>query len=109
MCIKTARFYVRILYSYCMITLTATNARANLSGFLRRALKGEDIGIMIEGRVVALRPVNVTSTDYVEAEYGLDTQEWETTAKNLHEKGKAARQTGKAKRFTGNIEDALGG
>jgi len=92
-----------------MTTLTATNARANLSGFLRRALKGEDIGILIEGQVVALRPVKVTSTDYVEAEYGLNTEAWETTAKNLHEKGKAARQTGKAKRFTGNIEDALGG
>lgn len=97
------------MYHCHMTTLTATNARANLSGFLRRALKGEDIGILIEGQVVALRPVKVTSTDYVEAEYGLNTEAWETTAKNLHEKGKAARQTGKAKRFTGNIEDALGG
>jgi len=92
-----------------MTTLTSTNARANLSGLLRRALKGEDIGILIEGRVVALRPVNVTSTDYVESEYGMNTEAWEATAKNLHEKGKAARQSGKAKRFTGNIEDALRG
>ncbi|MDD5350611.1 MAG: hypothetical protein PHQ12_10405 [Chthoniobacteraceae bacterium] len=92
-----------------MTTLTPTQARVNLSALLSRALKGEDIGILHQGKIIALRQVNVTSTDYVEAEYGLSTEEWGRVTSKLHEKGKKARATGKAKRFTGNIEDALHG
>lgn len=91
------------------MTLTPTQARANLSALLSRALKGEDIGILHHGKIVALRQVEVTSTDYVESEYNLSTEEWEHVTKNLHEKGKKARKTGTAKRFSGNIEDALRG
>jgi len=90
-----------------MTTLTPTKARTNLSAWLRRALAGEDIGIMINGKIVALRPVEVASVDYVEKEYGLSASEWKETAKNLHEKGSKTRSAGKARKFTGNIEDAL--
>ena len=92
-----------------MTTLTPTQARVNLSDLLSRALKGEDIGILHHGKIIALRQVEVTSTDYVETEYGLSTEEWGRATKNLHEKSKTARKTSKAKRFTGNIEDALRG
>jgi len=51
----------------------------------------------------------VTSADYMTTEYGLSAEAWERTAKKLHEKGKKARKTGKTRRFTGNIEDALRG
>lgn len=90
-----------------MTTLTPTKARSNLSALLGRALKGEEIGILVQGKVVVLRPVTVTATDYVETEYGLSSEEWTAVSRNLHAKGKTARETGKAKRFTGNIEDAL--
>ena len=92
-----------------MTTLTPTQARVNLSALLSRALKGEDIGILHHGKIIALRQVEVTSTDYVGTEYGLSTEEWGHVTSNLHEKGKTALKTGKAKRFTGNIEDALHG
>lgn len=90
-----------------MTTLTPTQARVNLSDLLSRALNGEDIGILHHGKIIALRQVEVTSTDYVATEYGLSSEEWGRATKNLHEKGKTARRNGKAKRFTGNIEDAL--
>lgn len=92
-----------------MTTLTPTKARVNLSGLLKRALKGDDIGIVYNGQIIALRPVKVTSTDYVETEYELNSAEWDRTAANLHAKAEKARKTGRAKRFTGNIEDALKG
>jgi antitoxin (DNA-binding transcriptional repressor) of toxin-antitoxin stability system len=90
-----------------MTTLTPTKARSNLSDLLLRALKGEEIGILVHGKIVALRPVTVTATDYVSAEYGLAPDEWKAVSKKLHAKGKKNREAGKAKRFTGNIEDAL--
>jgi antitoxin (DNA-binding transcriptional repressor) of toxin-antitoxin stability system len=92
-----------------MTTLTATEARTNLSALLQRALDGQDIGIIVKGRIIALRPVEVVSTDYIEKEYGLDSEEWDRAAKHLHEKGKKARASGKAKRFTGSLENDLKG
>lgn len=92
-----------------MTTTTPTKARVNLSSLLKRALQGDDIGIVYDGQIVALRPVKVTSTDYVEAEYGLSSEEWSSAAKNLHAKAQENRKAGKAKRFTGDIEDALRG
>jgi antitoxin (DNA-binding transcriptional repressor) of toxin-antitoxin stability system len=90
-----------------MTTLTPTKARSNLSGLLLRALKGEEIGILVQGKIVVLRPVTVTATDYVTTEYGLAPGAWKAVSKKIHAKGKKARETGKAKRFTGNIEDSL--
>ena len=37
-----------------MTTLSPTRARANLSSFLKRAAKGEDIGILHGDKVIAL-------------------------------------------------------
>lgn len=51
-----------------MKTLTVTEARKNLSGWLRRAKAGEDIGIIEGNRIIALRPVEVTSLDSVQVE-----------------------------------------
>jgi antitoxin (DNA-binding transcriptional repressor) of toxin-antitoxin stability system len=90
-----------------MTTLTPTKARSNLSGLLVRALKGEEIGILVQGKIVVLRPVTVTATDYVATEYGLAPGEWKAASKKLHAKGKKVRESGKARRFTGDIEDAL--
>jgi antitoxin (DNA-binding transcriptional repressor) of toxin-antitoxin stability system len=92
-----------------MQTMTATRARANLTSLLRKALAGQDIGIVCNGRIVALRPVEVTSTDYAQAEYGITGDEIQAVAANLHAKAKKAIRSGKARTFDGDIEKAIGG
>lgn len=49
-----------------MTTLTVTQARKNLSGWIRRATAGEEIGIIDGNKIVALRPVTVTAIDFEE-------------------------------------------
>jgi antitoxin (DNA-binding transcriptional repressor) of toxin-antitoxin stability system len=56
-------------------TLTVTEARKNLSSWLRRAKAGEEIGIVDGADIIALRPVKVTAVDYMAAEYGLTEEE----------------------------------
>ena len=90
-----------------MQTMTPTKARANLSALLQQALDGKEIGIVCNGRIVALRPVEVTATDYARMEYGIAEDEISTIAANLHAKAKKAIKTGKARTFTGDIEDAI--
>jgi antitoxin (DNA-binding transcriptional repressor) of toxin-antitoxin stability system len=51
-----------------MKTLTVTEARRNLSSWLRRAKAGEDIGIIEGNRIIALRPVEVVSVDTLQIE-----------------------------------------
>jgi antitoxin (DNA-binding transcriptional repressor) of toxin-antitoxin stability system len=89
-------------------TTTATEARANLSTLLRKALAGQEIGIVCNGRIVALRPVEVTATDYAGTEYGIAGNEIQNVAANLHEKAKRAVKTRKARAFDGDIEKAIG-
>src|SRR5688572_3649417 len=90
-------------YNYVMTTLTPAKARTNLSGLLRKALRGADIGIVVDGRVVALRPVQVVAADYVESEYGLAPAQWRQSAVKLHEKAQRNIKAGKARRFKGSI------
>jgi len=94
-------------YNRLMQTTTATEARANLSSLLRKALDGQEIGIVCNGRIVALRPVEVTATDYALAEYGITGDEIQNVAANLHAKAKKAVKTGKARAFDGDIEKAI--
>jgi len=58
-----------------MQTLTVTKARQNLGVWLARAVAGDDIGVIIGDKIVALRPVEVFATDYAESEYGLTAAE----------------------------------
>jgi antitoxin (DNA-binding transcriptional repressor) of toxin-antitoxin stability system len=74
-----------------MKTLTATKARQNLSAILSRALRGEDIGIVCEGEIVALRPVKVYSEDYALIEYGLTDVQMKRIAKNLNRQGRGEK------------------
>ena len=43
---------MRHISAMSMLTLTPTAARGNLSELLRRALKGDDIGIVVDGKIV---------------------------------------------------------
>lgn len=87
-----------------MLTVTPTSARANLSALLRRALKGDDIGIVVDGKVVALRPVTVEATDYATREYGVTEEELAAFEKRVHEKVAKARKEGFFHEYTGDIE-----
>ena len=53
-----------------MKTLTITDAKKNLSRWLDAAARGEDIGIIRGADIIALRRVEVESTDYAQREYG---------------------------------------
>lgn len=66
-----------------MKTLTVTEARKNLSGWLRRAKAGEEIGIIDGNQIVALRPVRVIAADYMETEYGLTKEEADRAAEQI--------------------------
>ncbi len=92
-----------------MTTLTPTRARANLSALLRRALNGDDIGIVLDGKIIALRPVAVESMDYATREYGATATELATFEKRAHEKVAKDRKGGKLREFTGDIEALVAG
>lgn len=49
-----------------MTTVTITQARKNLSSWLRRAEAGEEIGILDGDKIVALRPVDTIETTFEE-------------------------------------------
>lgn len=100
---------MRLICGMSMTTLSPTSARANLSALLRRALKGEDIGIVLDGKIIALRPVTVESTDYAAREYGVTASELAAFEKRTHEKIRKARKAGKLREFTGDIEALVTG
>lgn len=91
-----------------MLTLTPTAARGNLSELLRRAIKGDDIGIVVDGKIVALRPVAVESMDYATREYGATPAELDRFEQRTHGQIEKARQKGQLRDFTGDIEALLG-
>ena len=92
-----------------MTTLTPTIARANLSALLRQALRGDDIGIVVDGKIIALRPVTVESTDYAAREYGVTPAELESFEKRIYEKAAKARKAGRLHPFSGDLEDLIAG
>jgi hypothetical protein len=88
-----------------MKTLTITEGRGRLGYWLKRAVQGEDIGFVFEGQIVALRPVEVVSTDYALQEYGLTPKEMEVAEKRLLAELKTARKRGEITPFTGHKND----
>lgn len=50
-----------------MKTVTITEAKKHLGAYLKEAAAGRNVGIICGNRVVALRPVEVTSLDLAEA------------------------------------------
>ncbi|TLD72423.1 hypothetical protein FEM03_03440 [Phragmitibacter flavus] len=92
-----------------MTTLTPTQARVNLSQLLHRALNGDDIGIVINGKIVALRPVTVESTDYAARTYNVTPDELANFETSVHAKIKKDRRANKLREFTGDIETLIKG
>ncbi|MGA3267495.1 MAG: hypothetical protein ABSE16_11800 [Verrucomicrobiota bacterium] len=87
-----------------MKTLTVTAARQNLGAWLKRSLQGEDVGVMIEGSVVAFRPVKVFSEDYAEHEYGVTGGQLEHFADQANRELNAERKADRLKPFTGKLK-----
>ena len=86
-----------------MKTLSVTEGRQNLGAWLKRALHGEDVGFVVDGRVVALRPVEVHSDDYALHEYGVSEKKTERAYKTVKADVRKARASGQTKPFTGKL------
>jgi antitoxin (DNA-binding transcriptional repressor) of toxin-antitoxin stability system len=86
-----------------MKTLSVTEGRQNLGAWLKRALQGEDVGFVVDGRVVALRPVEVYSDDYALQEYGASEKQAERAYRAVRADVHRARNSGQAKPFTGKL------
>ena len=88
-----------------MKTLTITEGRGRLGHWLKMATEGADVGFVYEGKIVALRPVEVTSADYALQQYGLTAAEMARAEKQIGAEIKAARKRGEVTRFTGGADD----
>ena len=78
-----------------MQTLTVTAARAQLGHWLARAVRGEEIGVVVGAQIVALRPVPIQAADYLEREYGLTKEEADRAAASIRRESDRARAAGK--------------
>jgi hypothetical protein len=87
-----------------MKTLTVTAARQNLGAWLKKTLRGEDIGVMIDGSIVAFRPVKVYSEDYATQEYGATPEELDEFARKANRELDADRKARRLKPFTGKLK-----
>ena len=88
-----------------MKTLTITEGRGRLGYWLKKATQGQDIGFVVDGQIVALRPVEVTSADYTLREYGLTPREAAKAEKRIAADIRAARSRGELTEFTGSKND----
>jgi hypothetical protein len=88
-----------------MKTLTITEGRGRLGYWLKKAAEGEDVGFMFEGKIVALRPVKVVSTDYALQEYGLTPKEVAAAEKRITAELRTARKRGELTKFNGSKDD----
>jgi hypothetical protein len=88
-----------------MKTLTITEGRGRLGHWLKKATEGEDVGFIFEGKIVALRPVEVTSADYALQEYGLTPAEMAKAEKRISAEIKMARKRGEVTGFTEGAND----
>jgi antitoxin (DNA-binding transcriptional repressor) of toxin-antitoxin stability system len=87
-----------------MTTLSPTQARVNLTSLLKRAAKGEDIGILHGDQVIALRPVTVHSDDYALREYGVTEEELDRFVKRTKRRIARARKAGTMTIYSGKLE-----
>ncbi len=77
-----------------MKTLTVTEARKNLSGWIRRAGAGEEIAIIDGARIYAIRPVNILAADYALHEYGATSAEVDAAVARTRKEIAAERAAG---------------
>lgn len=89
------------LYKDPMKTLTITDAKKNLGRWLDAAAKGEDIGIIAGADIIALRKVEVESTDYAQREYGATPAQVRAVDKATDTRYQRLKRSGKLVRASG--------
>jgi hypothetical protein len=90
-----------------MKTLSPTQARINLTLWLKKAAAGEDIGILCGDKIIALRPVEVHSADYALREYELTPSELDQWISKMDHEIAKEHTAGTIKRYSGNLEADL--
>lgn len=78
-----------------MKTLTITDAKKNLGRWLQAAARGEDIGIVAGAAIIALRKVDVESTDYAQREYGVSPDQVSALDKATDRRYRQLKRTGR--------------
>ncbi len=78
-----------------MKTLTITDAKKNLGRWLADAAQGEDIGIICGADIIALRKVEVESTDYAQREYGVTPEQVDALDKTTKRRYHQLKRSGK--------------
>lgn len=86
-----------------MKTLSVTEGRQHLGRWLKRAIAGDDVAFVVDGRVVALRPVEIYSSDYALHEYGVTTKQVELAHKSVRADVRKSRALGTTRRFAGKL------
>jgi antitoxin (DNA-binding transcriptional repressor) of toxin-antitoxin stability system len=78
-----------------MKTLTITHAKKNLSRWLDAAARGQDIGIIRGAEIIALRRVEVESTDYAQREYAATPKQIAAFADASEKRYRRLKRSGK--------------
>ena len=78
-----------------MKTLTITDAKKNLSRWLDAAARGQDIGIIRGAEIIALRRVDVESTDYAQREYAATPEQIAAFANSTDKRYRRLKRSGK--------------
>jgi antitoxin (DNA-binding transcriptional repressor) of toxin-antitoxin stability system len=78
-----------------MKTLTITDAKKNLSRWLDAAARGQDIGIIRGADIIALRRVEVESTDYARREYAASPEQVAAFAGATEKRYRRLKRSGK--------------
>jgi antitoxin (DNA-binding transcriptional repressor) of toxin-antitoxin stability system len=92
-----------------MTTLSVTEARQKLGVWIKKAIAGEDVGILCGNKIVALRPVEVESVDYAQREYGVTEAELDQFVQRAREEIEKDGKTQKLREFTGDIDALIDG
>ncbi len=78
-----------------MKTLTITEAKKNLGDWPSAAARGDDIGIISGADLIALRKVQVESTDLVQREYGATPEQVTALQEAVDQRYRRLRRSGK--------------
>jgi len=78
-----------------MKTLTITDAKKNLGRWLDAAARGQNIGIICGGNIIALRKVEVESTDYAQREYGATEEQIAALEEATEKRYRRLKRSGK--------------
>jgi hypothetical protein len=88
-----------------MKTLTITEGRGRLGYWVQKAIEGKDVAFVLDGKIVALRPVTVHSDDYALQEYGVSESQVKAAARRIAGNVAKERRRRSVKPFNGNADD----